>query len=50
MQVPSKATVETAGLEVTDEACGALADEGKGFILWASVWIIALAILLPALI
>lgn len=50
MKVLSKARFETAGFEVTDDASGPLADEGKWFIVWAGAWILALAMLLPALI
>jgi hypothetical protein len=50
MQVLSKLTVEAAGFEVTEERCAALPNEAKWFMVWAGVWIVALAVLLPALI
>ncbi|HKT50806.1 MAG TPA: hypothetical protein VJV96_10930 [Candidatus Angelobacter sp.] len=50
MQLLPKATLEAGGLEIAQETSGAFQSEGKWFILWAGVWIIALAALLPALI
>jgi hypothetical protein len=50
MQLLRKVTLEAGGVEIAQEVSGGLQDEGKWFILWAGVWIIALAVLLPALI
>lgn len=50
MQLLRRGTLEAGSLEIAQETAGALQDEGKWFILWAGVWIIALAVLLPALI
>lgn len=50
MQLLQKVTLDAGSLEIAQETPGALQNEGKWFILWAGVWIIALAVLLPALI
>ena len=50
MQLLRNVTLESGGLEIAQEASGVLQSEGKWFILWAGVWIVALAVLLPALI
>ncbi|HEU5413102.1 MAG TPA: hypothetical protein VFW31_05065 [Candidatus Angelobacter sp.] len=49
MQLLRRVTLEAGSAEIAQEVSGGLQDEGKWFILWAGVWIIALAVLLPAL-
>lgn len=49
MQVSRNQTIEIGTMDARAE--GTLTqDEGKWFILWACLWIAALAVLLPALI
>lgn len=50
MQLLSKATIEAKSFEVAQEQCMAPQNEAKWLVLWGGVWIVALAILLPALI
>lgn len=45
-----KAAIESATFELTGEYSAASQHEAKWFMVWAGVWIIALAVLLPALI
>lgn len=50
MQLLSKMTVEAGSFEVAQERCMEPQNEAKWFVVWAGLWIAALAILLPALV
>jgi hypothetical protein len=49
MQLQSKATIRAQSFEVAQEQCASLQNEAKWLVVWAGLWIVALAILLPAL-
>jgi hypothetical protein len=50
MQLLSGVRIETGVLDMAEEQRASFQNEAKWFVVWAGVWIAALAVLLPALI
>lgn len=50
MQVLGDGAAEAGVCKLNQEECMFSGDEVKWFVLWAGVWIVALALLFPALI
>ena len=50
MQLLSGVRSETGALDMAEEQRASFQNEAKWFVVWAGIWIAALALLLPALI